>query len=512
MTLEYHDTMVPSHEYGNIGNDTAKWDDGWFSDTIHARRFEGDILEVNSIEVSTPITGYLTADGLVPLTADWTTGVFSIIASDHMYMRADDKRMYFGEDDDSSVYFNGTNLVITTGAGLIYLDDDVQITGELTVTGHLHTESTVYIPAYTYHRSDTAKSYYGLGDDAYIFYNGSHFVIQPQQVGAGNLWIPDGSLVVGTATGATGSNEVQIYGGLSTDNNTQPIMALLSGIAYGTSGSGNMAQEIYGAYMQVDINGSYDGNVSRQTGFYGTVSHYGSGTMGDQFGVRAQVVARSGCGDVTNQFGLYSNVLNLTASVVTNSYGLFIEDVAAGVNSYSIFTNAGLNHFGDDVEVLGDLYFEGAGSGLPYAEIYAYDQADTLTIGGTGIGNKIQITTFDSNGVSNLTTPDHTNDHITVTKAGDYRVTVAISASSTGAAAYSFGFAIYKNDGATLFQNLHAHREFSGAGGDTGSVSISGIATFAASDTIEVWCWNETNTNNLIIDDINLSVSMVGGA
>jgi hypothetical protein len=163
------------------------------------------------------------------------------------------------------------------------------------------------------------------------------------------------------------------------------------------------------------------------------------------------------------------------------------------------------------IEADGDVNFV-ANGGLQFAEIYTYDNGGTVTITTSGIANKVQVTLFDANGESNgNVTPDHTNDHITIGAAGRYLVTVSIAASSTGASAYEMGWGIWVNNGATEKQNIHAHREFSGSGGDTGSISLSGIVDFAASDTVELWTWNETNTNNIIIDDLTLSVVQIGG-
>jgi len=158
----------------------------------------------------------------------------------------------------------------------------------------------------------------------------------------------------------------------------------------------------------------------------------------------------------------------------------------------------------------GDLVFVNS-DGMCFGEIYASDVANTITIALSGQVNKVQVTSFAVNGVSNNATPDHTNDHITITKAGMYLATVSISASSAGGTAYVAGFAIYKNNGATEFANCHAHRNLSGGGGDAGSISISGMIDLAAADTIEVWCWNETNTNNIVIGDITLSLLQIGG-
>ena len=67
--------------------------------------------------------GYLKADGTVPLTGDWTTGIFSIVGSDHWYLRADSMKLFFGAGDDCSVMYNGTNMVFNSqevGTGGFY--------------------------------------------------------------------------------------------------------------------------------------------------------------------------------------------------------------------------------------------------------------------------------------------------------------------------------------------------------------------------------------------------------
>lgn len=166
----------------------------------------------------------------------------------------------------------------------------------------------------------------------------------------------------------------------------------------------------------------------------------------------------------------------------------------------------------DAVVIDSDTYWTGAGSGLPYGEIYAADANNTLTITTTGKANKVQITSFTANGVSNLMTPDHTNDHITITKAGVYKCNMSMHLESVGGGgADNYGYSVYKNNGATEFANLHGQRDLSGGGGDEGSVSVSGLIDLAVNDTIEVWIWNNTNADNIIIDDINLSLVQVGG-
>ena len=44
-----------------------------------------------------------------------------------------------------------------------------------------------------------------------------------------------------------------------------------------------------------------------------------------------------------------------------------------------------------------------------------------------------------------------------------------------------------------------------------GSVTISGILDLAVNDTIELWCWNEDSTDDLIVDDATMTLIQIGG-
>ncbi len=159
-----------------------------------------------------------------------------------------------------------------------------------------------------------------------------------------------------------------------------------------------------------------------------------------------------------------------------------------------------------------DLTFTASGAGLPHAEIYAASVSDTITITLAGKANKVQVTSFDANGLSNNMTPDHAQDHITVVKAGIYLCVVSLHIETEGAGgADTFGFSIYKNDGGVEFPNVHAHRLMAGGGGDVGSVGISGLIDLAVDDTIELWCWNENSADDVVIDDVALSLIQIGG-
>jgi hypothetical protein len=77
-----------------------------------------------------------------------------------------------------------------------------------------------------------------------------------------------------------------------------------------------------------------------------------------------------------------------------------------------------------------DMFFSGSGSGLPYGEIYIDNGIETKTL----TTSYSQVTNFDTegaNGVYNLMTPDKTNNKLTITTAGTYKVSFSFSGKSS---------------------------------------------------------------------------------
>lgn len=150
------------------------------------------------------------------------------------------------------------------------------------------------------------------------------------------------------------------------------------------------------------------------------------------------------------------------------------------------------------------------GLNAAYGEIWAYEVSTTIAIAALGIANKVQITVFDHNGFAKDTTPDHTNDHITINKDGLYAIHVSLAMKSVVAGgADNIGFGVFKNNGTVQLPNLHAKRTLTGGGIDSGNVSLSGIANFDNTDTVEVWLWNYDSADDVLIDDINLTVFQI---
>ena len=120
---------------------------------------------------------------------------------------------------------------------------------------------------------------------------------------------------------------------------------------------------------------------------------------------------------------------------------------------------------------------------VAHGEIYAYENtvATTVSVQNTWY----QLTGFSANGQSFGTTPDHTNDHITIDQTGIYLVKVSLTA--TGSAPNkTYQFMVKKNNGATNHNNLASGILFSTAGVRR-ALSISGLASFTQNDTIELW-------------------------
>ncbi len=155
--------------------------------------------------------------------------------------------------------------------------------------------------------------------------------------------------------------------------------------------------------------------------------------------------------------------------------------------------------------VAGDVTFSGAGSGLLCGEISVADNVTAMTPG----TSFTQVTAFDTNGISNDVTSDHTNDHLITNTAGNYMVVISLTVNNDEVTAHEIDFQLFKNNGDTEFTNVHVHRSLAGSS-DVGSVSMSGIIACAASDTIELWVQSDTAAKDIIVSDCTLSLYMIG--
>jgi hypothetical protein len=153
----------------------------------------------------------------------------------------------------------------------------------------------------------------------------------------------------------------------------------------------------------------------------------------------------------------------------------------------------------------GDILFKPGIQRLRYGEISVTDNSTETTI--TNSSQFYQVTVFDTNGIANDTSPDHTNDHIEIDHDGTYLVLVSASLlTAVAGTGDDYEGVVHKNDGATELANLHFHRAMAGGGGDLGSVSISGVVELDDGDTVELWVQNTTGTDNIIFQDVTMTV------
>lgn len=162
----------------------------------------------------------------------------------------------------------------------------------------------------------------------------------------------------------------------------------------------------------------------------------------------------------------------------------------------------------------GDTFWTGEGSGLPFGGIFVegVDVGITLAAQDT----YYQVTAWSPGGVgasceANMTTPDASNDHITILKAGKYLVTFHVSCYS--AAKNEYEFEVFVNNGATGYPCTEVYRTTSVASA-VGAVSGQSLVDFAANDTVELWVERKDGaavSKTLTIRQATISVIQVGG-
>jgi len=158
----------------------------------------------------------------------------------------------------------------------------------------------------------------------------------------------------------------------------------------------------------------------------------------------------------------------------------------------------------------GDITFHG-GAGLLYGCLNFHTAGAGTPTTCTTINVWYQITAFNINAQSNGgVVPDHTNDHITIGKAGDYQTFMGVSGGST-TANNDFEIAVFKNNGATQVSAITVHVTVPTANKvQTGSMMC--FANLSAADTLEVWVRCVSGSGKIwTTDHVVLNAKQVGG-
>jgi len=153
-------------------------------------------------------------------------------------------------------------------------------------------------------------------------------------------------------------------------------------------------------------------------------------------------------------------------------------------------------------EIDGKPYFVNTG-GLPFGEIYIYENSVAQEITSGVLSQLVGMTAGESNNTT------LTSSAITVLIGGVYSINMSVSYSGSGSTEWTGGF--YTNDNTKPIKNMQSARKL-GAGGDVGSVSISGKARLSAGDLLQVWFMHEEGVaKNITVRDFNMSIVQVGG-
>jgi hypothetical protein len=153
-----------------------------------------------------------------------------------------------------------------------------------------------------------------------------------------------------------------------------------------------------------------------------------------------------------------------------------------------------------------DMVFSGSGTGLPYGEIYTDNGVETLLL--TTSFQKVEnFDTEGADGVSNLMTPDHSNNKLTITTAGTYKVHALFSGKTTKVSPVYMSVFI---DGVEQ-NNIEA--EASGAENQQICIVADGLVAIAANKDIDVRLKYITGADapTVTLAHVSLNAVMIGG-
>ena len=141
-----------------------------------------------------------------------------------------------------------------------------------------------------------------------------------------------------------------------------------------------------------------------------------------------------------------------------------------------------------------------------YAEIYAHDGDTPQTIP-TGSGYT-KSTGFAFNGVSKDATSDASDDKITITKTGTYKVECSLSFTGTGVNVSWFGSVFV---GGVEQDKIHFERKI-GTGGDYGSTQFGGLIEISAVpvDIDLRFRHDDISSRDLTIRYANFNINRIG--
>jgi len=158
-----------------------------------------------------------------------------------------------------------------------------------------------------------------------------------------------GHLAAGTSPHASR----MFYADYTSTDLSVTLVTTYANMTLGASGAGNSSKTFYGYYGVCQSSAAYDGNITGTLyGIYGVGTHNGTGTLSKVYGLAFSINNKS-TGTITNGMACYLIAAdNSGGGTITNCYGLYVGDQSVGSSkNYAIYTNSGLVHFGDSVDL-----------------------------------------------------------------------------------------------------------------------------------------------------------------
>ena len=234
----------------------------------------------------------------------------------------------------------------TGASGNIYIGNrgDVRIGSYTAPTSKLSVTGGIDITGYMY---------WGAGQDASIFYDGTDMIINPKDVGSGGLDI-QGNIAIGNGATPTSSQILNVGEDVTRTTNTWGLLAQLD-----WDGSSDNTGTLFGASSNIRANvdggGTGDLNEIRSNQ---AIASFKWENAGDASTVSNYYALMNNDADYTGtitDWALYNAEVSDIGGTITNLYGLKLPDITYGANNYAIKTGSGLIDFGDDVQIAGNV-------------------------------------------------------------------------------------------------------------------------------------------------------------
>ena len=207
-----------------------------------------------------------------------------------------------------------------------------------------------------------------------------------------------------------------------------------------------------------------------------------------------------------------NEIVRWTWGADAGALGSVFNELGLSNYNFRVEGDSGVDIISSDGSLLqfgGDVDFVNSGAGLPFAEISYHGAGFDTALAAQDTW--YQVLGFDTDGSSNLATPDHTNDHITIVKTGVYQISYSMSSRSAASNAYEFR--VWKNNGAASFTNTCVHRHTTVAG-KLSAPSTLALISLTAGDTIELWIERSDGgavSKTITIETIVLNLMQIGG-